>query len=289
MNKKSSQTQFRLRRWHKVLAVLFVVLVLELVLDVFEIAVGRVLLWTNPLRPKVGRLWVEDEKNQSGAKDVNALVQNNQDEPDIDQPIRDMTDLLDVLALRGNAEMNQEEFRRFYNNLPRRQAEKILNPFDFIQLANNPKWKTTQFSSDDSQLSIYFLDGYKNPLYESIIGLTDSLDPTQTVLLKDREEFNGRVVPSEVFYEAFNRLPLRYRQQIVNNPHRLVEWGSDLRHVGIAPTVKAAGVEIVFQVRENGEIQLYEMIASEIGVGYLIQEINRIDATLELKMPGKER
>ncbi len=289
MNKKSPQTKFKLRRWHKALAVLFLVLVLEFVFDIFEIAVGRLLLWTNPLRPKVGRLWVEDEKNQSGAQDVNALVEDTRDEPDIDQPIRDMTDLLDVLALRGSAEMNQEEFRRFYNNLPRRQAEKILNPFDFIELANNPKWKTTQFSSDDNQISVYFLDGYKNPLYESYIGLTDSLDPAQTVLLKDREEFNGRVVPADVFYQAFNRLPLRYRQQIVNNPHRLVEWGSDLRRVGIAPTVKAAGVEIVFEVRNNDDIELYEMIASEIGIGYLIREINRIDETLELKMPGNER
>ena len=44
-----------------IILLLFVV-VFEIAFDLFEITIGRLLLLTNPVRPKTGRLWDEEKR-----------------------------------------------------------------------------------------------------------------------------------------------------------------------------------------------------------------------------------
>jgi len=282
------------RRWKKTiifLAVLAAIIIAESVFDIFEIAGGRLLLLTNPLRPQTGRLWDEDHKEKLGIDELESLAGKPEVNEPLQQPLRSVEELEAVLSMRSSLSMNRDEFKTFYTALPIHQAKKVLDPLNLLELDRNAEWQRTQLSLVGDQLVVYFLDGYDKPIQESHVQLHDSdelAELSSDVILNDMEAFRDRIVPAAVFYQAFDRLERSYRLQIVNDPYKLVQWGNSLQRVAISPFISDDGVEIVFEVRTENGVVLQSMNASEIAAGYLIQEINSIADSPQLKAQEKK-
>jgi len=266
-----------------------VLLVAETFFDIFEIAVGRFLLWTNPVRPKTGRLWEEEAKDQSGSLTVNDIEKPSEQQNQ--QPIRRIDDLLATLSLRESYTMNREEFTVFYKSIPIHFSKTLLDPLEFIRLTRNPDWQSVRFSRTDDQIVIDFLDGYDNLLHENIIQrhVLESEEGAPSSMLAELEEFDNRIVSASTFFDAFENLSRTYQLQIVNDPYKLVQWGESLQQVGISPYVREEGVKIVFEVGGNGETRLYDMFGSEIAVGYLIKGINNNKDISPLELPIEKK
>ncbi len=275
--------------WKPWVLIIVIFLVAEIFFDIFEIAVGRFLLWTNPIRPKTGRLWEEEEKDQSGSLTVNEIEKTPEQENQ--QPIRRVDDLLAALSMRDSYTMTIEEFTMFYKSIPIHHSKTLLDPLEFIRLDRNPDWQSVRFSRTDDQIVIDFLDGYDNLLYENIIRrqALESEDGAPSSVLAEKDEFEGRVVSALTFFDAFENLSRAYQLQIVNDPYKLVQWGKSLQQVGISPYVREQGVKIVFKVDANGETKVYEMYASEIAIGYLIKEINKNKDISPLDLPVEKK
>jgi len=264
------------RKWLITGSVLLLLIISELVFDIAEIMLGQVLLCTNPLRPKVGRLWVEDEKNQSGVQQVSELVDQTPEESRVQQAVHSMEELRNILAINNSFQLSRDDFIEFYNKLPRKQSEQILNPFELISLTQKNEWQSTRFQLSGKQLTVQFLDGYQELIKDSFVSLTQSQNDTDQELLENMPELQGRVIPMQVFLTAFNNMPVRYRQQVVNDAHQLASWlNGALVFVGISATATSDGVPIYFQVQTEEGDRVYTMIASELGAGYLINEINK--------------
>ncbi|MDZ7723963.1 MAG: hypothetical protein U5R06_14425 [candidate division KSB1 bacterium] len=269
------------------IAVLIVLIAAELTFDIFEIAVGKVMLLTNSIRPKTGRLWEEEEKDQSGMIEVEGIEQQ---QPEENMSFYRLDDLLAALSIRQSVTMSAEEFKSFYRTLPVQQSRTLLDHLQFLKLSRNSDWHAVHFSKSNDQLVSDFVDGYDNLLHETIVTM-QQLYPGQSASgakLKGLSEFNGRVLTAEQFYNAFEHLPRSYQSQIVNDPYKLVQWGDNLTHVAISPFVTEQGVKVVFEVTIDNQSKLYEMFASEIAAGYLIQNINQLDDTLELENPKEK-
>ncbi len=269
-----------------IIAAALVFISAEVFFDVVEIGVGRLLLLTNPLRPRVGRLWEEDQKEQTGIEELNSASAPVQDAAG--RPLRSLEDLQAVLSIRSSMSMSRDEFKDFYKSIPIKQAKKMIDPLDLIELDRTADWRTTQLSLSGNQLVIYFLDGYEEPIKQVHFAIDDGAEVVEKVgqsTLDKSEKFKGRVIPANVFFQAFDQLPRSFRLQIINDPYKLVQWGSSLSRVGISLFVEDEGVEIIFQVRDETGVKHYSMYASEIAVEYLINEINAIKEAPTLQAP----
>jgi len=288
-DKNSLTNKNKLLRFGIILSILLLLFAAELVFDIFEIAMGKILLFTNPIRPQTGRLWVEDHKEQKGIEELNANVEPQQSRT-VNQPVQSLDDLQAILSMRNSLNMDKDTFKEFYRSIPVRQAKEIMDPLDLIELDRNDEWQTIQISLSGNQLVFYFLDGYERPLKEShfyVNGENKSDQQFTLSNLRTDERFLGRFVPAKVFYQAFDQLPRTYRLQIVNDPYKLVQWGSSLQRVGISSVVERDGVQIVFEVVDDMGPNLQSMRASEIAVEYLIKEINQMNGAPQLQVPER--
>lgn len=282
------------RRWKKMiifLAVLAAIIIAESVFDIFEIAVGRLLLLSNTLRPQTGRLWDEDHKEKLGIDELESLADKPEADAPLQQSLRSVEELEAVLSTRSSLSMNRDEFKTFYTALPINQAKKVLDPLNLLELDRNAEWQRAQLSLVGDQLVVYFLDGYDQSIQESHVmlhGPDEGAELSSDANLDGMEVFRDRIISAAVFYQAFDRLERSYRLQIVNDPYKLVQWGNSLQRVAISPVISGDGVEFVFEVKTENGVVLQSMFASEIAAGYLIQEINAIADSPQLKAPEKK-
>ncbi len=273
------------------IALVILLILAEIFFHIVEIGVGQVLLLTNPLRPKTGRLWVEDQKEQLGIDELNSIRESEDEPVVVDQQIHNFEELEAVLSTRSSLSMTRDEFKEFYRSLPIKEAKQLLDPLYLIELDRNPEWQRSQLSLSGDQLVLYLLDGYEKPIVETHVNLRYPEREDEFSSLSEFDQmpaFRGRIIPAAIFYKAFDQLPRMYRVQIVNDPYKLVQWGASLERVGISLYIESQGVEIIFEVIENQRTRLQRMYASEIAVGYLIKEVNAIDNSPKLQMPVKE-
>jgi hypothetical protein len=272
-----------------IFGVLMVLAAAEIVFDVFEIVIGKLLLFSNPVRPQIGRLWEEDKKEQIGIEqlDANVELENNT----TTQPLRSLEDLQAVLSIRSSMNMTRAEFKEFYKSIPIRQAKQMLDPLDLIALDRSVEWRTTQLSFSGDQLVLYFLDGYEQPIKQTHFTIEDSaqrVEDSGESSLDQNENFENRIISAAAFFQAFDQLPRSFRLQIVNDPYKLVRWGAGLKRVGISRIIDDDGVEMIFEVSDKTGLKHYSMFASRIAIEYLVNELKNIDDAPEIQMPVRE-
>jgi hypothetical protein len=206
------------------------------------------------------------------------------------KPVRSVEELEAILSMRNSLSMTKEDFTEFYRSIPIKQAKEILDPLDLLELDRTSEWQKTQLSLSGNQLVIYFLDGYENPLRETHVYLDEreKEEKFTSTTLDQLPKFRGRIIPAQLFFQAFDKLPRTYRLQIVNDPYKLVQWGSSLQRVGLSHYVEDAGVELLFEISTDVRKKLESMYASEIAIEYLIQEINNIQKSRTLQMPMRK-
>jgi|GEM_PF-573754 len=265
------------------------VLALEARFDIFEKGVGFYMWVINPLRPQVGRLWTEEEKDQAGAQQISSIVDNLKPDSSITTTIRDLEDLKALLSIRESITISQEEFLRFYRMLPIDQARKIIDPLLLLDLYRAGNWQSVRLFPAGEQIGIHFLDGSGQMLIESYLDAAVTPGPTEIAgtsgQLDGDPRFKGRIVNAEDFYNAFDKLSQSYRLQIINDPYKLIQWGANLKRVGIAPVVEDGIVTIAFEIKSDDRLKIFEIQASEIAAGYLIAEINALGTMPPLKLP----
>jgi len=284
-----NQKRPNLTRWVVVLFVLLVLLMAELFFDLFEITIGKVLLLTNPIRPHVGRLWEEDQKEQKGIEELGANAETSK--PVAGQPLRSLDELQALLSIRSSMSMTREEFKEFYKSIPIKQAKQLLDPLDLIALDRAQDWQTTQLSLSGNQLVVYFLDGYEQPIKQThfvIDGNKENTKQNAPGSLEQDEAFENRIISAAQFYQAFDKLPRSFRLQVVNDPYKLVRWGASLKEVGISRFIEDEGVQVVFIVAGDAGLHYNSMFASPIAIEYLLKEINDISDAPQLKLPVRK-
>ncbi len=267
---------------------LLIFIVAEVRFDVVEIIIGRYMLLTNPLRPRVGRLWSEEKKDLSGLQQVSTLASEMKPDTSFVNHITHFQQLQDVLSNQNVVVLSRDDFLAMYRSLSSTQAKKLINPLTLYDLSRNKNWVTVKFVLNNRQLAIYFLDGFEQPLFENYIDLqqfqSSATDQAASMLDEDAR-YAGRIVTAETFFNAFDRLPNVYRLQIINDPKKLIDWQAGLRRVGISAFAENGTVTLAFEVIQGNRIQIFEMQASEIAAGYLIQAINSLGVGAPLALP----
>ena len=271
-----------------VIAIVIIAAIGELFFDVFEVAIGQLLQATNPIRPKVGRLWDEEKKELSGDVAMDSLFSQTAEDTLQTLQIFSIADLHSLLLLQNQVQMKRKDFMVFYRLVAPKTAKILLDPLKFLELEKNQDWQSVEFLHNESRISIYFLDGYGQLLYEQYLHINDFDDNSNTLMLSTLDsdpEFHNRTISADLFFQAFLKLPSLYRLQIINDPYKLVNWGDDLIRIGISSRVNMGSVEIAFEVGTGTQTRVYRLGASEIAVGYLIANINKLDESVNISLP----
>jgi hypothetical protein len=265
-----------------------ILLMLEWAFDIFEIGVGEYMRLSNIMRQKTGRFWVHEQKTEEGSQAATDLGQKRPDSA-VTQRLSSLEELIGILLLNHHYQMSREDFLYFYKSLRSSKANELLDPLHLYSLARNNDWRTVRFVLFGREIQMYFLNGFGQLIQEAYFRM-DKKKPDGTTSESNQldadEQFSARIIPSIWFYDAFDRLNKTYQLQIINDLSKLVQWQSDLLRVGISKYVEEGAVLIVFEVKFEEGKSLFEVRASEIGVNYLIAELNRLGFKPQLQAPA---
>ena len=268
--------------------VITAIIAIELVFDIFEIVMGRYLLVINPMRPQIGRLWEEEQKDVLAEQEV-SQVETTAADSIYTYTIPDFNELLKLLDQKDLVILEKNIFLNFYKRIDANVATSILDPLIVYDLDRQNNWRFVKVSKMDQQISFSFLDGFSQPLNESFIN--SKCPQSGPVSLKsglDREpNFNGRIVTAAAFFQAFDQLSRSYRLQIINNPFRLIQIKDDLVRVGLSKYSANGSVELAFEVKMGNTASVHKMAAAEMAVSYLISSINKT-GQYNIALPTKE-
>ena len=259
-----------------IILLLALFIAVEFVFDIVELAVGGYMLLINPIRPRIGRLWEESRKDDLGANHVDLLVDGKTPVDSPSSRFYSMEELSASLSSGNLVSISRADFLTFYRMLPPSQAKNLFDPAQIYELSRSPHWQGVRFSMDAQQLAVYCLDGHGQLLVDHYVELIDDVTDTRAPSgLSQELSFAGRVISAEIFLNAYDRLSNVYRLQIINDPYKLVQWGENLKRVGLSQFVSNNAVELAFEIASVDRPIIQRSLASEIAVNYLIIELNK--------------
>ena len=263
-------------------------LLLEGFFDIFEIAIGKVMSWTNDKRPKVGRLWTEEERDLSGQQLASTRIDSLRQLPAHQRHIRTLDDLAAYLAFKSDLSLTRDDFLMLYRNLPGEDAGRLIDPIILRDLALSGSWNSVKMSHGEDRLTLLFLDPYGQPVLDSHILLAPKADTVQVSHLAENPLFAGRTLPAMIFASAYNSLPRRLQLQIINDPQKWKAWSVSLITAAISPRVSQGAVTVALEVAEAETTAIHEVQASEMAAGYLIDAINKMSPNSSFQQAAKE-
>lgn len=277
------------RRCIIIILILVAVVVLELAFDIFEILTGELMLLTNEHRPKVGRLWKEEEKDRAGQTQVTTIVDSLSQIPAIYRQIRNLDELRSYLAFKSTLLLSRDDFDKLYQSFPPEESSRLLDRAMLFDLAENSAWQSVRLSLADDKISLLFIDSYGQPLLDAHTFVGDLANIDGQGQLQNDEEFSGRIVPARLFLAAYNGLDRTIQLQIINDPQLIPLWGDRLLQVGIAQVVKDGVVAVAIEIISGSHTEINRLQARELAIGYLIQAINDLSPTgTLLSLPQQE-
>lgn len=274
-------------------SILFVFLIIELMFDVIEITLGEIIDWTNPLRPTTGAVWTLEYKDKTAAEQLHTILEDIPERKQEMLNINNFEELNRVLEEQPEVTISKKDFLEIYTHLPPELAQEIMSPFEMIPLARGDIWVKTKIIKGDNELRIYLLDRADQLIrdcYPSFSKYYDAefMSPEQTMTLEYIDDFKGRIVNADEFFEAFNSLSLAKKVYIMNDPFQLLRWGDALKNVAISRYVVNGGVTIGFEIQKSLANEIHRYQASELAATHLINRINELFPTKNLQMPERK-
>ncbi|HPN34665.1 MAG TPA: hypothetical protein PK843_09130 [bacterium] len=263
----------------------------EALFDVAEILVGQVMKGTNALRPKTGRLWLEEEKDLAGQQQVLLIVDSLSNNPFRSGPLNSLEELTAYLHYKNFLRLQREDFLSLYQALPDSDARRLVDAQALAALMSSSAWQSVNLISSDGQMTLIFNDSNNQPLLvtQPFAPPPPEVEPSVTSQLQQDGRFSGRLVEPAHFLAAYQRLPRRLQLQVINDPAFMEKKAEEWVMVAIAASLRSGSVTLACEVREEQSSVIHTFQASELAIGYLIQEINVLRRGAEpLALPSKE-
>jgi len=270
-----------------------VLLAAEIFFDLGEVVLGHLMQASNPFRPKVGRLWIEEEKDLAGQQQVTSIVDSLSNHPFRSGPIHTLEDLAAYLNYKNRIVVSRDDFLNLYAALPDSEAQLLLDPLQLEALREDLSWQSTSLMSGEGQMTVIFNDSYGQPMLVThpIGPVLPTILPENTLpsLLEADERYKDRTIKPPLFLAAYHHLPKRYQLQVINDPVFIARNPSDWVMIAIAPYVRNGSVTLICEIKQEGMNTLHTFQASELAIHYLIQAIAQLsDQQTKLTPPKRE-
>jgi hypothetical protein len=266
-----------------------ILIIIELVFHVTESTIGFFVELTNGLRPKSGTIWSQNTHNIEADQQLEAYYKQ---QPAVEEIVRidDLYQLKSLLDERPSVLISSDQFLLVYSQLPPGSSQQIIPPFKLLQLIHEKQWTRTRISKGEQQLSFFFLDSDNQllmdsyPLLGAIYDVATSASFRRTSF-QAMTEFSGRIIAADQFMTALLYLPANIQRQIISNPFQLIGWYKNLSAVAISKFIVDDTVLIGFEITSGMDSQVHTFEASQLAIGYLINQLNHLNPELNISMP----
>ena len=271
------------------LGVLSALAILEIFFNIIEVTIGQIMLWTNDKRPKIGRLWTEEERDRTGQQQASTRIDSLRMRPVYERYIHSFDDLVAYVAFKTGFSLSRDEFLSLYRALPGEDAARLIDPLILQEFGQSNDWSSVKMTNQQDTLLILLLDPYGQPLFNTQVRLISEEEMMQESHLDENPNYANRTLPAPLFISAFETLPQNLRLQVINSPLKWQDWRQKLISAAIAPTVSHGSVLVALEITEAGSVVVHEMQASELAVGYLVKAINQINPDQRYEVPSREQ
>jgi hypothetical protein len=259
------------------LLLLVIVIWMELQGGIFERMGGKVMVWSNAHRPRLGRVWEYQSASASALEKLEKLATEQKQIRRELLTLQDFSALSQQLTGGGMLIISREKFLELYQKLPKIFAQRISTPRKLLEYTTNSSWYRTAFAGRNDGLDLYFLNA-NNYVIEKVSLSTNYFNLLQrwgTKLNGDLEsdlDFNGRVFSAEEFISAWSQIENSPEQDALSE--ELLKTGTEMTKVGISRQLNdglveigflyANGRTILFSIEDNFALQLLEKLPETI-------------------------
>lgn len=265
--------------------------VLEFRYDYVETAIGRYLTWHNPDRVEFGQVWETVTASETVQRRLETMVQTRREEESVDEPIDELSRLLELAAGRERVILTRERFLDIYSRLPYYQSSLIIEPIHLLDIISKlPQWQRTMIVIENGNFSLYLLDGSNNVL-ESILLAREYVTfffaerDTRGYPLEAIPSLGEPYYPSDVFFDAMVYLTADEREGIPVTARELLTWRYQLQRAALGRDALIGDrMEIAFELSGSGGLHTVRVLGRSLAVLHLAQ---RMDELLYRRYPDR--
>jgi len=229
------------------------ILILELRFDWAERALGAYLVTTNSARPESGAIWEKGKQTLSARKTLEQIVTDRQASQREARGATTFQQIAVTVSAGQGVMLSGDHFRKLYLNLPQDFAQKIISPFELLQLSSQGQWRRTYIEKAGTGLMVYLLDANNRVLQQLRISpnLLIYFERQQTArveALEDLPYFKNRIYAADRFFDTLGAYPEEVRRSILPNPESLLESPGQITRVGISDETVSGFIELGFEI-----------------------------------------
>jgi len=227
-------------QWHlKVFLVLLAgLLPLEYYGKVFERGIGHYLKWQNHKRPQLGRMWEHDRQSIVAQNKIQSIRSGIDDQQRSADSIQSLKELFENVVPAFPLVVTRQKFLQLYNDFPGQWSERIISPFELIEIDSGKKWDRVLLKRFGPWITVGFLNLEGLPIKESFLSV-DALYEVQSTrtVKRGRLEDSGftaeRIYPIDRLLPVLKTLDLETQKTLFPDPRWFLEKDYHVTRLGI--------------------------------------------------------
>lgn len=227
--------------WHGVtgLIVLSAFLSLEFYTNLFEKSVGYHLKWQNHKRPQLGRMWERDRQSLVAQAKVKSIRSSLDLQEETASGISSFKHLFEGLSPGFPLIISREKFLQLYYDFPGPWSEKIISPYDLVELDSRKKWDRVSLKRFGPWITLQFIDRQNIPIHELFLSVDTlfEVQATRTVkrgTLEDANFTENRIFSIFDFIPVLKSLDATTQKAVFPEPRWFLGKNYHVTRVGIS-------------------------------------------------------
>lgn len=219
-------------------SVIIAVFILEIFGHIIERGIGHYLKWENHSRPQLGRLWERDRENIVAQKKIKSILSNLDLQEQSTDSLKSFKALFENLTPSLPLLLNRAKFLRLYYDFPGQWAQKIISPYDLIEIDADESWDRVLLTRFGQWITVSFIDRKNFPIREVFLSRTKlfEVQSRRTVKRGHLEEAGfGKnwIFPVKEFLQVLQTLDPAAQEALFPDPQWFLGKSYHIKRVGL--------------------------------------------------------
>ncbi len=205
---------------------------------VAEKAIGNYLKWDNHKRAQLGRMWERDKEQLAANKKIQSILSNQNLQRVTADSIKSFRGLFQSLNPSFPLLVSREKFLQLYFDFPGKWAQRIISPFELIEIDSNKSWQRVLLNRFGSWITVSFINSQNFPIREVFLSVdqVDEIESTRTVVEGNLEKLNfvaESIYPLQEFLQVMRTLDPVTQEILFPDPQWFLSKEFHITRVGV--------------------------------------------------------
>ncbi len=266
--------------WWRPWAILFALGLLagvEWVASPLETALGRLMVWSQPVRPEAGRGWELNREGAEAGRRLGRIVEKSEQRRVEVATLADWSKVPELLARFHQFSVSPARFLTLYTMLSPAMQRELIPPLEVLRVRTGGRWQRVFFVEEsEKKARVYLVDPHNVVLAQARLGegffrrWTEQKSPL-AANLDSLEQFLGRSFPAEQFFQSI--APAGPVELFSLDPRWIASLKGQLRRVAVAARPEGNLREIAFETATGGKLEVWRTWIENDEAQALFQEM----------------